>query len=74
MGQRALTDYDEKNYHNNAINNIIEIEDKQIYYQIDKDWFYRSEERRYIALNDNSSWRKNEMVNGEIINSVYHLW
>lgn len=74
MGQRALTDYDEKNYHNNAIHNIIETNNKQIYYQIDKDWFYRSEERRYIPMNDESSWRKNELVDGSIVNTVYHLW
>ncbi len=74
MGQRALTDYDETSYHNNAINNIIEIEGKQIYYQIDKDWFYRSEQRRYIPMNDNSSWRKNEMIDGNIENSIYYLW
>ena len=74
MGQRALTDYDEKNYHNNAINNIIEIKDKQIYYQIDKDWFYRLEERRYIPMNDESSWRKNELIDNKIVNSIYHLW
>ena len=56
MGQRALTDYDENNYHNNEILNIMEADSIQIYYQNDKDWYYRSEERRYIPMNDNSSW------------------
>jgi hypothetical protein len=74
MGQRALTDYDEKSYHNNSINNILECDGKQIYYQVDKDWFYRSEERRYIPMNDESSWRKNELVKGKISNTIYHLW
>jgi hypothetical protein len=58
MGQKALTDYDENNYHDNEIRNIIEAEGIQIYYQVDKDWFYRNEERRYIPMNDNSSWYK----------------
>jgi hypothetical protein len=58
MGSRALTDYDENNYHDNEIRNIIEASGIQIYYQVDKDWHYRNEERRYIPLNDNSSWYK----------------
>jgi hypothetical protein len=56
MGQRALTDYDENNYHDNEISNIIESSGTQIYYQVDKDWHYRQDERRYIPMNDNSSW------------------
>jgi hypothetical protein len=58
MGQRAYTDYDENNYHNNEINNILEASNIQIYYQNDKDWHYRSDERRYIPLHDHSSWYK----------------
>ncbi len=58
MGQRALTDYDENNYHDNEIRNIIESKQTQIYYQVDKDWHYRNDERRYIPMNDNSSWYK----------------
>lgn len=56
MAQKALTDYDENNYHDNEIRNIIESEGVQIYYQVDKDWHYRNDERRYIPMNDNSSW------------------
>jgi len=58
MGQRALTDYDEDNYHDNEIRNIVEASGTQIYYQVDKDWHYRNDERRYIPLNDKSSWYK----------------
>ncbi len=58
MGQRAYTDYDENNYHNNEIINILEADGMQVYFQNDKDWHYRSEERRYIQMNDNSSWYK----------------
>ena len=50
-----------KSYHDNNIANIIETNGKQIYYQIDKDWFYRPEERRWNVMNDESSWRKNEL-------------
>lgn len=58
MAQKAVTDYDENNYHDNEIRNIIEAEGIQIYYQVDKDWHYRNDERRYISMNDSSSWYK----------------
>lgn len=74
MGQRAFTDYDENSYHDNNIANIIEANGKQIYYQIDKDWFYRPDERRWNVMNDESSWRKNELVGGKLKNTIYHLW
>lgn len=73
MGQRALTDYDESNYHDNEILNIIEGQGLQLFYQSDKDWHYRNEERRWISLNDNSSWRRVERKGGQIVQSVFHL-
>ncbi|WP_169973837.1 MULTISPECIES: hypothetical protein [unclassified Campylobacter] len=74
MGQRAFTDFDENSYHDNNIANIIESNGKQIYFQIDKDWFYRPDERRWNVMNDESSWRKNELVDGKLKNTIYHLW
>ena len=40
------------------ITNILEARGVMVYFQLDKDWFYRSEERRWISLNDNSGWRR----------------
>lgn len=73
MGQKALTDFDEVRSHGNEILNILEAKDIQIYFQQDKDWFYRSEERRWITLNDSSSWRKIENVNGKQKQGVMHI-
>lgn len=73
MGQRAHTDFDEGNYHDNEILNIIEGSKVQVHYQIDKDWHYRTEERRWISLNDKSSWHKNEMVKGKMVQSTFHI-
>lgn len=73
MGQKATTDYDEVRSHSNEILNILEVSGMQIFFQQDKDWFYRSEERRWITLNDESSWRKNEYVDGEIKLSILHI-
>jgi hypothetical protein len=73
MGQQAVTDYDERNYHNNEILNIIESVGIQVYYQNDKDWHYRTEEKRWVPMNDNSSWRKIEKVGAKTVRSVFHI-
>lgn len=73
MGQRALTDYDAHNYHDNGIVNIIEGRGVQIFYQADKDWHYRKEERRWVSMNDKSGWRKAEWIRGRMVTSVFHI-
>jgi hypothetical protein len=73
MGQKAVTDFDECRAHGNEILNILEGEGLQVFYQHDKDWFYRSEERRWITMNDNSSWRRIEWVNGRPRRSIMHI-
>ena len=45
----------------------------QIYYQIDKDWHYRAEERNWVPMNDNSSWRKVERSGAKTVQSVFHI-
>ena len=73
MGQKATTDFDEIRAHGNEIVNIWETKSLQVYFQQDKDWFYRSEERRWITMNDHSSWRKMERIRGKLSKSVMHL-
>ena len=73
MGQKATTDFDEIRAHSNEILNIWEATNVQIYHQQDKDWFYRVEERRWITLNDNSSWRRIEQINGKTRKTVLHI-
>jgi len=73
MGQRSSTDFDERNSHDNSILNIIERKGLLILYQNDKDWHYRSEERRWVSLNDKSCWRKAELVKGKLAVSIFHV-
>ena len=73
MGQSANTDYDEKNSHDNSIIKVMEASGALIYYQIDKDWHYRSEERRWVALNEKSQWRKADLINGKVSISQLHV-
>lgn len=73
MGQRTITDFDNENYHTNNIVNIIETAGVQVFYQVNKDWHYRTEERRWISTNDESNWVRNEMVAGRKRRSVLHI-
>jgi hypothetical protein len=73
MGQKAYTDYDEFNGHDHEILNIIEGSDVQIHYQVDKDWHYRAEERRWIVMNDKSSWIKTTQQNGKTESKSFHI-
>jgi hypothetical protein len=73
MGQRSSTDFDERNSHDNSILNIIEGKGTQIFFQTDKDWHYRAEERRWVSLNEKSSWRKAEMIDGKLNVSTFHI-
>ena len=73
MGQKSVTDFDEHNYHNNEIASVIERKGSMIFYQMEKDWHYRKEERRWTALNDNSAWHKVERVGAKTQRSVFHI-
>lgn len=73
MGQRATTDFDDTHAHGNEILNIWESTGVLVYYQQDKDWFYRTEERRWISLNDNSSWRRVAKNGNKVEKSILHI-
>lgn len=73
MGQQASTDFDERNSHDASILNILESNGQQIFFQNDKYWHYRAEERRWVTLNNNSRWRKAEFENGKVAISTFHV-
>jgi len=73
MGQKAVTDFSDVRSHSNEIMNILETENVQIFYQNDKDWFYRTEERRWITMNDNSNWHLTETKDNQIKKSILHI-
>lgn len=69
--KKATTDYSEIRAHGNEILNISKY-NFQAYFQQDKDWLLQSEERRWITMNDNSSWRRIERVGSKLKRSVMH--
>ncbi len=73
MGQRAITDYDEENHHDNEITNILEGSGAQVYYQVEKDWHYRKEERRWVSINDVSSWYRCSLQDGRVVKEKFHM-
>jgi Serine dehydrogenase proteinase len=73
MGQRAITDYDEEHHHDNEITNILEGRGAQVFYQVEKDWHYRKEERRWVAMNDVSSWFRCRDRHGRMVKDRLHI-
>ena len=73
MGQRAITDYDEANHHDNEITNILEGKALQVFYQVEKDWHYRKEERRWVPMNDVSSWYRCRLKEGRVAKTRFHI-
>ncbi len=73
MGQRAITDYDEANHHDNEITNILEGKGLQVLYQVEKDWHYRKEERRWVPMNDLSAWYRCRRANGRIVKARFYI-
>lgn len=73
MGQRAITDFDELNHHDNEITNILEGSGLQIFYQVEKDWHYRKEERRWVPMNDVSAWYKSRRKAGRVTKTKFHI-
>jgi hypothetical protein len=73
MGQKCTADQDETHSHTDEVVNIIESEGLLLYYEMDKDWFYRAEERRWITMNDSSGWRRVRQIDGKIKRSRFHV-
>lgn len=73
MGQQAITDYDEENYHDHEILNIIEGKAAAFLYQNDKDWHYRKEERRWVPMNDQSAWNRVTITAGKTKTQRFHI-
>jgi len=73
MGQRAITDFDEMNHHDNEITNILEGGALQVFYQVEKDWHYRKEERRWVPMNDVSAWYLARIKAGRVSKSKFHI-
>lgn len=73
MGQNAYVDFDERNSHDNSISNVMEVNGFQVFFQLNKDWHYRTEERRWVALNDKSGWKRAQVVDGALSVSTFHV-
>jgi hypothetical protein len=73
MGQQAITDYDEANYHDHEILNILEGRNAAFLYQNDKDWHYRKEERRWVPMNDQSAWNRVAVSAGKMVTKRVHI-
>ncbi|MCZ7643778.1 MAG: hypothetical protein M5U26_00605 [Planctomycetota bacterium] len=73
MGQKSTTDFDETHSHTNEVLNILEARGAMVYYQMEKDWFYRTEERRWVTMNDKSGWQRMVRSKGKVVQERFHI-
>ncbi|HTY60789.1 MAG TPA: hypothetical protein VMG30_00895 [Acidobacteriota bacterium] len=73
MAHAIITDYDTLNYHNDEICNILEMVGRQVFYQVDKDWHYRKEERRWVPMHDQSDWYLSTELNGRWVPEKFFI-
>jgi hypothetical protein len=64
MSNPLIIDRDPMNYHAEEVYNVLEVVGRQIFYETNKDWFYRKEERRWIPMHDKSGWFSCTAQNG----------
>lgn len=65
MTEPAFTDFDENNYHDNSILNILETREAQYFFQKNEDNRYRAEERRWETLHKKTNWYRIRSVDGK---------
>lgn len=73
MGQKCTTDFTEVKSHTDEIVNIWETSGVMVFHEVDKGWFYREEERRWITMNDNSGWHRVVEEGGEVVKSRLYI-
>jgi hypothetical protein len=73
MGQKCTTDLDETHAHTDEYTNIIESTGMQLLYEVNQDWFYRVEERRWVTMNDHSGWRMLQREDGGVVRTDLHM-
>jgi len=73
MGQRVITDYDEENHHDNEVTNVLEGRGLQVFFQVEKDWHYRTEERRWVSMNDVSAWYRCQKRGRRVVRTKFHI-
>lgn len=73
MGQRVITDYDEENHHDNEVTNVLEGRALQVFFQVEKDWHYRREERRWVSMHDVSAWYRCQKRGRRVLRTKFHI-
>jgi hypothetical protein len=72
MGQRAITDYDERTTTTTRSRTSSRAR-LQVFYQVEKDWHYRKEERRFVPMNDVSAWYRCKLQKGRVVKTKFHI-
>ena len=66
-GNRIRTEQDQDHHHDDEIPCVFERIDRMIFFRLERDWYYRNEERRWMQMNTVDAWFQVERAEGETV-------
>ncbi len=72
-GELKRIDQDQDHHHDHEIPTLAERIGRMVLFRNDHDWYYRSEERRWLPMHKRDSWYKAELKKGTTVESVLHI-
>jgi hypothetical protein len=72
-GELKRTDQDQDHHHDHEITTLAERGGKMVFFRNDRDWYYRSEERRWLPMHQRDSWYVGELRKGKTVERVLHI-
>jgi hypothetical protein len=61
------TEQDQDHHHDDEIGTIVESTERMILFRIERDWYYRNEEHRWMPMNAIDAWFQAELREGEML-------
>jgi hypothetical protein len=73
-GQLNRVDSDQDHHHDSELMSIVERNGKLVVFRLDRDWYYRTEERRWLPINTaHDGWYTVEMLKGKPVERHLHI-
>src|SRR5271157_631803 len=72
-GELRRIDHDQDHHHDHEIPTLAERTGQMVLFRNDHDWYYRSEERRWLPMHKRDGWYKAELRKGKTIERALHI-
>jgi hypothetical protein len=72
-GELRRIDQDQDHHHDHEIPTIAERAGSMVLFRSDHDWYYRTEERRWLPMHKRDSWYQAELRKGKTVERALHI-